>query len=294
MLSRFDHAVVASRSLDDTQVRWRERLGFDVRPGGRHTGRGTHNAIVRFGLDYVELISVYDRAELEGRTEDNALALARELDAHQGGLIGFALATDDIVGDAARLRQAGLPVVGPAAMERLRPDGVLLKWRLLVPEGGSWCKPLPFFIQWDLADGERLVLDPPGVHANGANSIVELAIVVADLDTSAALYERFPGLEPVARDEVESLAARRVRFRVGTTFLDLLAPMRTGQLASALAARGERPWQLTIAVDDVAAARRSLSRRGVEAVPVAAPVQGWLIPPGDALGARIVLVDRHS
>jgi len=294
MLTRFDHAVVAARSLDDALVRWRERLGFDARAGGRHTGRGTHNAIIRFGLDYVELISVYDRAELEGRMEDNALALARELDAHEGGLIGFALATDDIAGDAARLRQAGLPVIGPAAMERLRPDGVLLKWRLLVPEGGSWSRPLPFFIQWDLADRERLTVDPPGVHANGATSIAELAIVVADLDASAALYERFPGLEAVGRDELENLGARRARFRVGTTFLDLLAPVRSGEVSGALAARGERPWQLTIAVDDVAAARRALLDGGVEAVHVSAPAPGWLIPPDDALGARIVLVEGRG
>jgi catechol 2,3-dioxygenase-like lactoylglutathione lyase family enzyme len=290
MLTRFDHAVIAVRSLDDSLVHWRERLGFDARPGGHHTGRGTHNGIVRFGLDYLELISVYDRAQLEARMEPNALALARELDARGDGLIGFALATDDIVADATDLQKAGLPVIGPAAMERRRPDGVLLKWRLLVPEGGSWCRPLPFIIQWDVADDERLALDPPGNHVNGATALVELAIVVADLDVSAALYGRFPGLRLVARDEVEALAAHRARFRVGSTVLDLLSPSGAGEVAAALEERGERPWQLTIAVADLEAAAAFLEARGAALSPAPGSSSGLLLSPQSAPGTRIVLV----
>ncbi len=41
-------------------------------------------------------------------------------------------------------------------IERLRPDGRLLSWRLLVPGGVPWLRPWPFLIQWDVPDDERL------------------------------------------------------------------------------------------------------------------------------------------
>src|SRR3989442_10410930 len=55
MITRFDHAVIAVRDLDQALRLYRDVLGLDARPAGRHTGLGTHNGIVRFGLDYLEL-----------------------------------------------------------------------------------------------------------------------------------------------------------------------------------------------------------------------------------------------
>ena len=55
MPSRFDHLVIAVRDLDAAIARY-QHLGFEVTPGGKHTGRGTYNALIRFGLDYIELI----------------------------------------------------------------------------------------------------------------------------------------------------------------------------------------------------------------------------------------------
>src|SRR5438309_8449736 len=39
------------------------RLGFNIQPGGVHTGRGTHNAIAFFEEDYLEVMGVRDRQE---------------------------------------------------------------------------------------------------------------------------------------------------------------------------------------------------------------------------------------
>ncbi len=57
MISRFDHAVIAVRNLDAAISAYRA-LGFEVSPGGHHTGLGTYNAIIRFGLDYIELLAL--------------------------------------------------------------------------------------------------------------------------------------------------------------------------------------------------------------------------------------------
>ena len=181
---RLDHVVIAVRDLDAAIAQYRA-IGFDARPGGRHIGRGTHNAIVRFGLDYLELISVYDAAEARQVGRGELVDFLRERD----GLVAYALATDDIEGEAARLAAAGLAADGPFAMERLRPDGTRLSWRLVIPGDTSYRRPWPFFIQWDQSDDQRLARDGRGEHANGALAIAGLAIGVEDVAPAVRLYE---------------------------------------------------------------------------------------------------------
>src|SRR5215472_12844931 len=103
MITRFDHIVIAVRDLNMATQRYRQ-LGFDVRLGGRHTGMGTHNAIIRFGLDYIELLSIYDEAE--ARTSKlGRQALLDFLHKQEGGLLGYAFATADIEQEAERFRE---------------------------------------------------------------------------------------------------------------------------------------------------------------------------------------------
>lgn len=182
---RFDHLVIAVRDLDAASARFRDELGFDVRPGGRHTGFGTHNAIVRFGLDYLELIAV-DEPELARRTSRGALV--RFLDQWEMGMCAYALATDDLDELARRARDAGIEMAGPLPMHRRRPDGSELSWRLLVPEGDPYFKPWPFFIQWDQSDHARLHTEAPSVHANGALGVTTIQIAVEDLGAASRWY----------------------------------------------------------------------------------------------------------
>ncbi|MDP9265127.1 MAG: VOC family protein [Chloroflexota bacterium] len=189
---RLDHVVIAVRDLEEATARYRA-LGFDARPGGRHTRRGTHNAIIRFGLDYLELISVYDEAEARqaGRAELVDYLRGRE------GLVAYALATDDIAAEAARLAAAGLSADGPFAMERLRPDGSRLSWRLVIPGDTQYRRAWPFFIQWDQSDDQRLARDGRGEHANGARAIARLDVGVDDVERGIHLYEGVLGLPRV-------------------------------------------------------------------------------------------------
>jgi catechol 2,3-dioxygenase-like lactoylglutathione lyase family enzyme len=94
MMMRFDHAVIGVHNLDEA-IRRYQSLGFDVSPGGRHTGLGTYNAIVRFGLDYLELISIYDENEVYTRGFGGKVLLDF-LRQREGGLLGYALATTAI------------------------------------------------------------------------------------------------------------------------------------------------------------------------------------------------------
>ena len=181
-----------------------------MRPGGRHPGLGTHNAIIRFGLEYIELISICDRDEAK-ESGQSGKVLVDALRTRDDFPAGFAIATSDIETDAERLRQGGFEATGPFAMQRLRPDGKLLSWRLLVLGGVMWCRPWPFLIQWDAPDEERLLWERPGRHDNGATGVENLTVDAKDLARATALYRRgfrFPETKGDSTFAIGSLTIR--------------------------------------------------------------------------------------
>jgi catechol 2,3-dioxygenase-like lactoylglutathione lyase family enzyme len=283
VISRFDHAVIAVADLHRA-IEAYGALGFDVFPGGRHEHRGTHNALIRFGgADYIELLGIYDseraiESGLNGRT------LAEFVRYREGGLVGHCYATDDIVAEAERTREAGLEMVGPFEMKRERPDGRALTWRLLVPVDIPWRRRWPFFIEWNDPDEVRLAVEGVGDHANGARSVSSVAVAVKDLQEAVRLYSVLFDVEPFRRDEVTDLTATRASFDVRGFTIDLLSPTGNGPVRKSLERDGEGPFEVKIEVEDLMRARLALS--GVEFTENAA--QGELRPPTEAsLGARL-------
>ena len=265
MITRFDHAVIAVRDLAAALGQFR-RLGFDGRPGGRHTGRGTENAIVRFGLDYIELISVYDRPEARQSGWGGA-ALVDYLDEHDGGFVGFCLATDNIEGSAEALKTRLPGTQGPLDMQRRRPDGEVLRWRLAIPGRSPWLSSYPFLIEWAMPDSERLALETPGSHENGAGGVRRLTISVPEeeLEWIRALYG----------DTLQLHEEATRAFQLGSFSVDLVAGESAG------------PSHLVIAVKDLSAAGRLLEARSVGATLREGAL--W-IDPAASCGAPIALV----
>lgn len=291
MFTRFDHAVIVVRDLDAAITTYRA-LGFEVSPGGRHTGLGTYNAIIRFGLDYLELLSVYDKVEAEQGRGLSGKALLDFFARAEGGLVGYALATDDIEQEAERFRNAGLQAQGPFGMQRLRPDGRLLSWRLLVPGGVPWRRPWPFFIHWGVPDEQRLAWEKPGVHANGVVNWTGISLGVHDLESAIDLYQRQIGLALSHRDDVPALAARRATFRVGPASIELLAPVGEGPMQHMLATVGEGPYALRLAVGDINQARAFFAQRGLPLTPAPGDRSALSLGPEQAVGARLVLMQQ--
>jgi catechol 2,3-dioxygenase-like lactoylglutathione lyase family enzyme len=102
---RIDHVIYATRDLDAAAARMENELGLAVVEGGRHDGMGTRNKIVPLGGGYLELLAVADPDEAAG--SDLGTALLERLDAVGDGLLGWAVAVDDVDPIAARL---SLPV----------------------------------------------------------------------------------------------------------------------------------------------------------------------------------------
>ncbi len=291
MIARIDHVVIAVRDLEEA-IRRYQALGFAVSPGGRHTGLGTYNAIVRFGLDYLELISIYDERDLGARGL-NGVSLAEFLRKQEGGLVGYALATADIEEDAARFERTGLEAEGPFAMQRLRPDGRQLSWRLLVPGGTSWRRPWPFLIQWDAPDDVRLTWEQPGVHPNGARGVAGIAVAVRDLEYGIDLYQLQLGLKLDNRDETSHLVAQRASFHVGAFNIDLYAPAGDGPVQQVLDSEGEGPFELALNSASLDHTNRFFSQHGIPMDPMQEP-PALALPINEALGARVVFRERNA
>jgi len=186
MITRLDHVVIGVHDLDNA-IQEYQQLGFEVRPGGRHTGLGTHNALIRFGLDYLELLAIYDEAEAR-RAGGPGQFMIEYLRGRPAALLGFALASDRLEDEAAFA--AGQPF----AMQRERPDGRVLSWRLLVPGDHTWRRPWPFLIQWDTPDEQRLAWDGGGRHSNGAHGVAGLRVAARDVAAVLGIYRDQLGL----------------------------------------------------------------------------------------------------
>jgi catechol 2,3-dioxygenase-like lactoylglutathione lyase family enzyme len=289
-ITRFDHLVIAARHVPRSAEHYRSRLGFSVYRGGQHPGLGTENAIVRFGLDYMELLGIYD--EDEAAAAPRRATLMDYFDHHDGGLIGYCLATDRIDELAERFRDTGLDVEGPMDMERMRPDGVLLQWRVLVPGGTAWRRPWPFFIQWAMDDAERLQVEPRGLHPNGGRRVSGIAVLVRELDAAMYLYTEQLGLTPGERTPLDEWHAESVVYQLGNFRICLVAPTEEGIAADALEADGEGVYAASIQVASVDQASMYLEAQNVVLEPVSLPIAGHALSTKDALGARFVLHDK--
>ena len=259
MITRFDHAVIAIRDIPAALEAYRA-LGFDVAAGGRHPSLGTQNAIIRFGLDYIELLAVEDKVQASARGPFGA-ELADFLD-NASGLVGFVLASSDLDEEAAGLRQIDQDGEGPFAMDRERPDGRRLAWRLVVPGGSPWRKPWPFLIEWETPDSERVRWDAPGDHPNGAAGVAGIDLLVADIAAARTLYETAFGLTPA------TIETTRVSYVLGGFRLTVATPWND-EAARELTELGPGPFRLAL---------RHENAENVTDLPV-----------DDALGARISL-----
>ena len=174
------------------------RYGLAASVGGRHPGAGTANAIVPLGgSQYLELITVVDRAEAERAPLRGPVLTALDAGAT---FAGWALRSDDLEAAGAHL-----PLGGIAAGARDRPDGVRLEWRTAELGGGA----LPFLIQWRSPEhpggreGPRRVRR---VFVEDAGGAVRELLSRVDLDVEVVLQ---PGAAPrLVAVELDGLTIR--------------------------------------------------------------------------------------
>ncbi len=153
MLLGIDHLVIAVSSPEAAAEALSRDLGLAVTGGGRHETMGTYNRLAFLGDTYIELIGAFDvglvRSSSTFAVGNAALA---HLEADGEGLATYALASDDVADDVARLRAAGSPIAAPVAGQRLRPDGEAVRWIAAFPELGP--ESAPFLIEHEMVGSE--------------------------------------------------------------------------------------------------------------------------------------------
>jgi len=99
------------------------------------------------------------------------------------------------------------------------------------------------------------------------NEIDHVGIAVRDLDAAVDLYRRTLGIEPVHREVVQDQGVEEVLFRVGASYVQLLAA--TGSetpVGKFLERKGEGVHHVGYRVDDVAVTIQHLKDEGVPMV----------------------------
>lgn len=140
-----DHIVYGVADLADAVEDLAERLGVRPAAGGRHVGRGTHNALLGLGDGaYLEVIAT----DPEQPSTPGPLPFALDR-LTLPRLVGWACRTSDLDARVAAAREAGHDVLGEVLpMSRRRPDGFLLEWRLTAHEPDPARLIVPFLIDW--------------------------------------------------------------------------------------------------------------------------------------------------
>jgi hypothetical protein len=159
VIESVDHLLVGAADLD-AGIEWvEERTGVRAAAGGVHPGGGTRNALLSLQRRrYLEVIAP-DPAQSEYRFRVDVRSLARPQ------LVTWAAATPDADGVARRARAAGFEVAGPDAGSRARPDGVVLRWKIVSVKndlGSAGVEPIPFFIEWDPRSPHPSIDSPGG------------------------------------------------------------------------------------------------------------------------------------
>jgi hypothetical protein len=219
MLLGIDHLVIAVRDPDAAAATLERDLGLAFAGGGRHEAVGTFNRLAFLGDTYLELIGVFDRGLV---ASNPAFAVGRAamavLDEGREGLATYALATDDVAGDAARLRAAGSPLGEPVPGSRVRPDGGVVRWSTAFPPLGRLDP--PFLIEhertgaeWgDEARAARAAFRHP---AGGMVRLAALELSVPEPAATAGAYGRVLGIG-LSEQWQARIGEQAVRLRPGT------------------------------------------------------------------------------
>lgn len=208
MTLTLDHVVIAVNNLEQAMADYRE-LGFTVINGGNHASGTTHNALICFkDGTYLELLAPTGEAPKAVEMDFSHLLQYGE------GLVAYALVSDDLEADAMVLRERGIEVGEIAEGGRKRADGIELRWKTALIDGGM----SPFLIE-DITPRNLRVPDDEETttHVNAIYGIFGVLIAVTSL--SAETLERYTRLLGSAPEHSEMF--QQVIFQIGQSQLDL-------------------------------------------------------------------------
>ncbi|WP_099156493.1 VOC family protein [Virgibacillus ndiopensis] len=145
-----DHIVVAAIDAEESSAKYGNKFTIKAVKGGEHEDWGTYNYLSYFSNDsYIEWLGVTD--EFRTKNAENPLIqhLVYVLDNKIPGPFQFALRTNEMDDYIYHFKEQNIPFKGPFTAQREKPDGTVLKWRMLFPEYNHEKELLPFLIEWE-------------------------------------------------------------------------------------------------------------------------------------------------
>ena len=178
-------------------------VGLTIDYGGIHTNGATHMATLGFGDgSYLELISV--------RQPGQQAPVWQHHIATNGGICAWSVSVADIHKISGRLRTLGIPVDGPRASTRRRPDGETIEAELAFVGAEGMGSLHPFMIT-DRTPRENRVRVSDSLDGSGLAGVDTVVLAVPDVETAAIEFQRVYGAgEPVDIDAV-AFPGRTVR-----------------------------------------------------------------------------------
>jgi hypothetical protein len=139
---RIDHIIYAAPDLEGAVNDIEGRLGVRAAGGGQHSGQGTHNTLLALGPNtYLEIIAP------DPRQAEPTLPRPYGVDGiTRAGLVGWALACDDIEAAVGKARRMGFDPGDVIDGHRLTDAGTMLRWR--VTRNAMNAGVVPFLISW--------------------------------------------------------------------------------------------------------------------------------------------------
>ncbi len=217
--------------------------------GGIHTNGATHMATLGFGDgSYLELISVRQPGQ-------QAPVWQRHI-ATNGGLCAWSVSVGDVQKISDRLRILGMPVDGPRASSRRRPDGETIEAELAFVGAEGMGSLHPFMIT-DRTPRENRVRVSDSVNGSGLAGLDSVVLAVPDVEAAAIEFQRVYGAgEPVDID-ADAFPGRTVRLH-GEPVAITSPASPDDWVARRLGTYGPTPCACLIRSTSVAASRERL------------------------------------
>jgi len=253
-----DHVGVLVRleNFDAAANVFTDQLGFSLTPA-LLSPLGAKNRLVWFDdLSYLEVLAFTERNDFTAPFLDF-------LEHHEGGKF-YGSEVVDVDQAIAFLTGAGYPNVGPVPAPPLTIEstgdvvGLSPLWRSIILTSRVAPDNSNFFLDYDEAEVNQMFVDFPSLaprpHANTAQKIDTLWLVVSDLDAAIDFYESL-GLEVRFKNKkIHYLGGRGAEVRYHNNTLALLQPDGPGLVADFVAERGEGIMGASIKVGNLATA----------------------------------------
>ncbi|WHZ00697.1 VOC family protein [Neobacillus sp. YX16] len=248
----FDH-LVWFKHKPENAIQPLSENGIQVIQGGRHESWGTYNTLSYFDFSYIEFLGI-EQVSIAEQHEENRLItqIVKQLfKENREGPAKIAIRTDQINELAIKLREESFTVHGPIPGQRVTASGEVIKWTLLFIEDQPNELSLPFFIQWEKSDEERMaVFKEQGIlgrHASENSKFESVGFVVRNLEETISTWGKLFNLSPSEEFRDEILQARCQKLELPGTNLLFCTPLGNGPAGKVLHERGETPFLVNLA-----------------------------------------------